>query len=559
MRHGGRILVDQLAIQGIRQVFQLPGESFLPVLDGLRDRPEITTVTGRQEGGVTMMAEAAAKLTGRPGIAFVTRGPGATNASAGVHVARQDETPLILFVGQVERSVRDREGFQEVEYRQMFAPLAKWVAEIPEPSRIPEYVARAFHVSRAGRPGPVVLALPQDVLAEKVEVADAGRAERARNEAGADGIAAVLRLLSRCRRPFMIVGGGSWNDRCRQLAPHFAESWRLPVGTAFRCQDFFDNLHPCYAGDVGIGIRPGLAQAIRESDLLLLIGSRPDEITAGGYDLLAVPEPSPEVVHVYPDPREIGWNHRPGLAIVAEPETFLSALRGHEPPNPPPWRERTAELHASWQEWSGRPEAGAGSLRLETVVRHLDQRLPDDAILTSGAGNYAGWAHRYFRFHGRRRQLAPRSGSMGYALPAAVAASIVEPGRCVVCLAGDGCFQMTMQEFGTACQHGANILVLVANNGMYGTIRMHQASSFPGRPFGTALDNPDFAALARSYGAFGMRVEHDRDVPEAVEEGLRFEGPALLDLRLDPEALTTRLRLSEHEQAALGSRAASAG
>ncbi len=553
MRHGGRILVDQLALNGVELVFQVPGESFLAALDGLWRHPAIRTVTGRQEGGVAMMAEAVGKLTGRPGIAFVTRGPGATNASAGVHVARQDSTPMVLFVGQVPLAERDREAFQEVDYRRMFAPLAKWVAEIEDVRRIPEYVARAFHLAMAGRPGPVVLALPEDVLSGEAEVEDAPPVATVVPRATPEEVAVVGERLARSERPFLLVGGGRWEPAASDALARFAAAWELPVGTAFRCQDHLDNRHPCYAGDVGIGVDPQLAEAIRDSDLLLAIGTRLDEITTSGYRLLAPPAPVQRLIHVHPDADEAGRTFRPELAVVSSPAAFLERAAALPAPAERPWAERTRTLHARYLSWSGEPEPAPGGLDLARVVRHLDAILPEDAVVTNGAGNYAGWVHRYFRFKHHGTQLAPRSGSMGYALPAAVAAKLLRPEREVVCFAGDGCFQMTMQEFGTACQHGASILVLVVNNGIYGTIRMHQERRYPGRVSGTVMRNPDFAGLARAYGAYGARVTRDEDIADAIVEARRSDGPALLELMVDPEALTTRLRLDDLRRATAAS------
>ncbi len=545
MRHGGRILVDQLALNGVELVFQVPGESFLAALDGLCGHPAIRTVTGRQEGGVAMMAEAVGKLTGRPGIAFVTRGPGATNASAGVHVARQDSTPMILFVGQVPLAVRDREAFQEVDYRRMFAPLAKWVAEIEDARRIPEYLARAFHIATAGRPGPVVLALPEDVLSSDAEVADAPPVVPAVPRAASEDVATVAARLAGAARPLVLVGGGGWSAAASDALARFAAAWEIPVAVAFRCQDHLDNRHPCYAGDLGIGIDPELEAAVHDSDLLLTIGTRLDEITTGGYRMLRPPVPAQRLIHVHPAAEETGCCYRPELAVVSSPAAFLEGLAARPVPPARPWAARTRALHARYLAWSGEPEPAPGALDLARVVRHLDALLPEDAIVTNGAGNYTGWVHRYFRFKRYGTQLAPRSGSMGYALPAAVAAKLARPEREVVCFAGDGCFQMTMQEFGTACQHGARLLVLVVNNGIYATIRMHQERRYPGRVSGTAMRNPDFAALARAYGAYGARVTRDDEIADAIAEARRSDGPAILELVVDPEVLTPRLRLGD--------------
>ncbi len=540
-RHGGRILIDQLAIQGVERVFCVPGESFLAALDALHDSP-IATIVCRQEGGAAMMAEASGKLTGRPGIAFVTRGPGATNASAGVHVAFQDSTPMILFIGQVATGQRDREAFQEVDFRAMFGPLAKWVAEIDRTERIPEYVSHAFHVAQSGRPGPVVLALPEDMLSATAQIADAPAATLPVSQASQAAIDAVLAALAGAERPFVLVGGGGWSADAARDLEHFAGQWHLPVGASFRCQDYLDNRSPNYAGDVGIGINPALAARVRDADLLLVLGARLGEMTTGGYTLLDVPHPRQRLVHVHPDPSELGRVYRPELAICARPADLIAGLARHAPQGPLPWRQRCVEARAEYEAWQ-QPEPTPGAVKMEEIVRHLSAALPDNAILTNGAGNYASWLHRYFRYKGWRTQLAPTSGSMGYGLPAAIAAQLACPDRAVICLAGDGCFQMTMQEFGTACQYGANIVAIVCNNGMYGTIRMHQERNYPGRVSGTGLVNPDFAALARAYGGHGEIVERTDQFPAALERALAAGRPALVELRLDPAALTPRIRL----------------
>lgn len=543
MRHGGRILADQLAIQGVDTIFEMPGESFLAVLDGLYDRNDIRTIVGRQEGGVAMMAEATGKLTGRPGIAFVTRGPGATNAAAGVHIAMQDQTPMVLFVGQVGRDARDRDSFQEVDYRRTFAPLAKWAAEIDDVRRIPEYVSHAFHLAMAGRPGPVVLALPEDMLAEAAEVADALPVGRVEARPAAEEVVEVARRIAAARRPLVLIGGGGWSEAARLALERFAAAWQLPVANGFRCQDYIDNLHPCYAGDLGIGPEPTLLRYVADADLLLAVGTRLDEMTTGDYTRLRPPVPRQELIHVHPDPNEIGRVYRPTLAVVAGSTPFLEAIAALAPPAARPWAGETAQLHAAHRRWRYEPDPTPGDLRLSHVVRQVSDRLAADAIVTSGAGNYAVWVHRYICHRRFRTQLAPVSGSMGYGLPAAVAAKIRFPEREVVCFAGDGCFQMTMQEFGTAVQYGAAILVLVVDNGMYGTIRMHQERRYPERVIGTGLRNPDFAALARAYGGFGATVRHDDEFLDAFEEARRSSAPAILHLLVSPEALTPRLTL----------------
>ena len=540
-RHGGALLVDCLAAQGVERVFCVPGESFLAALDGLRDSA-IDVVVGRQEGGVAMMAEATGKLTGRPGVAFVTRGPGATNASAGVHIAFQDSTPMVLFVGQVPTHHRDREAFQEVDYRGMFGPLAKWVAEIDRADRIPEYVSRAFHVARSGRAGPVVLALPEDMLSGPAEGEPAPAATLPSGLAAEADVAAVVERLERAERPLVVVGGGGWSAGAARALGAFAEAMGLPVGASFRCQDYLDNRHPCYAGDVGIGINPALARRVREADVILALGARLGEITTSGYTLLRPPVPAQALIHVHADPDEVGRVYRPEIAVVARPGPFATQLAGAARPREGgAWLAGARADYDAWQE----PHETPGALKLERVVAHLGRVLPEDAVLTNGAGNYSAWLHRYHRYRGFRTQLAPTSGSMGYGLPAAIAAKLEQPEREAVAFAGDGCFQMTGQEFGTACERGANIVVLVCDNGMYGTIRMHQERAYPGRVSATGLANPNFAALARAHGGHGAAVERDEEFPAALAEARAAERPAILHLRLDPRALSPRMVLED--------------
>ncbi len=540
--HGGALLVKCLAAQGVARVFCIPGESFLAALDGFVGSG-IDVVVARQEGGAAMMAEATGKLTGRPGVAFVTRGPGATNASAGVHVAFQDSTPMILFVGQVASDQRDREAFQELDYRAMFAPLAKWVAEIDRADRIPEYVSHAFHVAQAGRPGPVVLALPEDMLSGPAAGAPVPAAVLPSGRAAEADVAAVVDRIARAERPFCIVGGGGWSAAAAAALARAAEKLNLPVGAAFRCQDYLDNRHPCYAGDVGIGINPALATRVRDADVILALGARLGEMTTSGYTLIRPPVPDQVLVHVHADPNELGRVYRPELAVCARPGPFAEqlALAARPRADRGSWRAAARHDYEGWQQ----PQPTPGALRMETVVAHLNAVLPDDAILTNGAGNYTGWLHRYYRYRTFRTQLAPTSGSMGYGLPAAIAAKLEHPGRTVVCLAGDGCFQMVSQEFATAVQAGAAVVVLVCDNGMYGTIRMHQAREYPGRPSGTRLVNPDFAALARAHGGFGATVADDAAFPDAFAAARAAGAPAILHLKLDPRALTPRATLDD--------------
>ena len=541
---GGFLLVKALEQLGAGRVFCVPGESYLPVLDALHDASIPVTVC-RQEGGAAMMAEAWGKLTGRPGICMVTRGPGATNAAAGLHVAQQDSTPMILFVGQIETGMRGRDAFQEVDYRQMFGGIAKWVAEIEDPARIPEMLSRAYHVATSGRPGPVVLALPEDTLARTAEVAELPPFRPVETHPSLAQMAELQKRLWAARRPLAILGGSRWNDAARAAFARFAERFRLPVACSFRRQMLFDNLHPNYAGDVGIGINPALAERVREADLLLLVGGRMSEMPSQSYELLDIPSPRQALVHVHAGAEELGRVYLPDLAIHATPIGFAAALEGLQPPNEIAWSGSADEAHKSYLAWSGARPKVPGALQMAQVMDWLEENLPDDAVLTNGAGNYATWVHRFHRFRRNNTQLAPTSGSMGYGLPAAVAAGLHSPGRRVVCFAGDGCLQMTMQEFGTAVQDGSAIIVVVVDNGMYGTIRMHQERDFPGRVSATTLVNPDFAALARAYGAHAETVLTADEFGPAFERAAASGGPALLHLKLDPEAITPVRTLSQ--------------
>ncbi|ARJ68760.1 thiamine pyrophosphate-binding protein [Paracoccus contaminans] len=541
MRHGGRILADALALHGVRRVFSVPGESFLAALDGLHDTGIDNTVC-RHEGGAAMMAEAWGKLTGAPGVCFVTRGPGATNASAGVHVARQDSTPMILFVGQIARSDRDREAFQEVDYRQMFGGIAKWAAEIDHTDRIPEYVARAFDLAQSGRPGPVVLALPEDMLSALSDAADLAPAARPVAGLSDSQLAAIADALAASERPLVVPGGSVWSPQDAANLARFAESWGLPVAVPFRRQSHMDNRHPNYAGDLGVGMNPRLGEALQQADCILSLGSRLGDTLTNGYDLMSPAAQGRRIIHVYPSPDEIGhlWRADPGIAAC--PRAVLAALAGR--PAPRRWDDWTAGLRARYEDWQA-PRPTPGAVRMEEVVRWLSDNLPEDAIITNGAGNYASFIHRYFRFKRAGTQLAPTSGSMGYGLPAAIAASIAHPGRTVICMAGDGCLQMTINELSTAAQEGARVIVIVANNGRYGTIRMHQEKHYPGKVSGTDLFNPDFAALVRAYGGHGEVVTDQAGFAGAFGRAQASGGLALIELRLDPEALTTGATLSE--------------
>jgi acetolactate synthase-1/2/3 large subunit len=548
MRSGGRILVDQLALHGVERVFGVPGESFLPVLDALLDS-RVRFVTCRHEAGAANMAEAVGKLTGRPGVCLVTRGPGATHAAVGLHTASQDGTPFLLLVGQVARGEMEREAFQELDYRRTFGQLAKWVAEVDSAARLPELVARAFATATSGRTGPVVLALPEDMLVEEADVPDAALYRPAQAAPGAHDLARLRELLQGARRPLVVVGGQPWSEQAHGQVAGWCEASRLPVASAWRCQDYVDNLSPSYAGHLGLAADPRLVQRLRDADLLLLVGTRLGDIETGGYRTLTPPATGKTFVHVHPSPEELGRVYQPTLPVVASGPAFAAALAEVEPLDGAAWADWTAQAHAEFVDNMAGREL-PGTLRLTEVMEHLRASQPHDALLTNGAGNFAIWAHRFFAFRSYRTQLAPCSGAMGYGLPAAVAAKLVHPERIVVCLTGDGDFQMSGQELATAVQERAAVVVLVVDNGMYGTIRMHQERQYPGRPSGTSLLNPDFAALAWAYGAYGERVERSEDFAPAFERALSAGVPAVLQLVVDPEALTPRQTLSEIRAAA---------
>jgi acetolactate synthase I/II/III large subunit len=549
-RSGGQVLVDQLVLHGADLAFGVPGESYLAVLDALHDAPLRLVVT-RHESGAANMAEAYGKLTGRPGICMATRGPGATNASNGVHTAMQDSTPMLLLVGQVARETIGREAFQELDYRAVFGTMAKWATQIDRAERVPEIVARAFAVATSGRPGPVVIALPEDMLASEVDVPDAAPHRPLAGPAPDErDMARLAELLAEAERPLAIVGEGGWTARTGADVAAFAEAQGVPVAASFRCQDFVDNASPAYAGHAGLGMDPALATRIREADLLLAIGGRLGEIPTAGYTLVRPGAPTQRLVHVHPEPGEIGAVYAPALGIVAGLEAFAGAARALEPAGAD---ARAGLLEAARGEYE-RNLAEArelpGALQMTAVMAALRERLPDEAIITNGAGNFSVWAHRYYEFHRYPTQLGPQSGSMGYGVPAAVAAKAVHPDRPVVCIAGDGDFLMTGQELATAVQEELDVVVLVVNNAMYGTIRMHQERHYPGRVVGTDLRNPDFVAFARAFGAHGALVERSEDFPGALDEALGCGGPALIELRVDPQAITPRQTLDEIRAAA---------
>ncbi len=541
-RHGGKILTDQLAVQGVQRVFSVPGESFLAVLDGLHDSA-IQNVVCRHEGGAVMMAEAHGKLTGRPGVAFVTRGPGATNGSSGVHVAMQDSTPMVLFVGQIARGHRDREAFQEVNYRAMFGPLAKWVAEIDQTERIPEYVARAFQTAMSGRPGPVVLALPEDMLSAVAEVSDRPRVDVSAPVATDTQAEAIAAALTRTERPLLIAGGPGWSEDAATALAQVAERFDLPVAVPFRRQDYLDNRHPNYVGDLAVGMNPKLADLVREADTLLMLGTRFGDIATDGYDLLDPAGSDKTLIQTHPDPDMLARLYSVDLAVCASSLSVLEAM-GQMTIDSAAWRDWRAAARRNYEAWQ-EPNATPGQVQMEEIIPWLSEHLPEDAILTNGAGNYAAFLHRYFRYKRVHTQVAPTSGSMGYGFPAAIAAKLEHPDRPAICFAGDGCFQMSLNECSTAMQHGAAVIVIVVNNGKYGTIRMHQELAYPERVSGTALANPDFAALARAYGGFGMVVNRTEDFAEAFQAAQDAGTLAVIELKLDDEVLSTGMTVSE--------------
>lgn len=548
MRHGGKILIDQLEAQGVSAAFTVPGESFLAALDGLHDSNRIKTVICRQEGGAAMMAEAWGKVTGEPGICMVTRGPGAANAMAGLHVAQQDSTPMIMFLGLPGEKHEDREAFQEIETKSLFGSFVKWTAVIRSTTRIPEYVSRAFHVAKNGRPGPVVLGLPEDMLSALGQADDAKAARLAEPAPSAADESTFAALLAKAQRPLMIVGGPGWSAKIQKQVEAFADRFDMPVAAAFRFQDYIDNRHRCYAGHAGIGLDAKLAAAIDASDLLIVVGARLGEMTTSGYTLIEIPNPKQTLVHVHPSGNELGSVYRADLPINATAATFVDFLESLPAPASKSWSATTKELHGAYLA-SLSPLVTPGSVQFAEVVRTVSDMLPENGIVTNGAGNYAGFVHRYTQYKGYRSCLAPTSGSMGYGLPAAIAAKLADPTRTVVNYAGDGCFLMTGQEMATAAQYGLDIVTIVANNGMYGTIRAHQERQYPERVVGTTLMNPDFAAYARAFGGHGEKVSSTAEFKPAFERALASRKPAIIELEIDPEALTPRQTLSQIREA----------
>jgi acetolactate synthase-1/2/3 large subunit len=535
LRSAAEVLVEQLRIHGVQHVFCVPGESYLAVLDAFHDS-DLTVTVCRQEAGASMAAEAIGKVTGRPGVCFVTRGPGATNASHGIHIAQQDSSPLVMFVGQVARDTREREAFQELDYRAVFGSMTKWSTEIDDPARVPELVSRAFHIAANGRPGPVVIAIPEDMLVERVAVADAPPYAPIETSPGPAEMDKFAELLSAARAPIFLCGGSRWSQAASDRLAGFAKQYSLPVATTFRRGHLFDQTHECYAGDLGIGPNPKLLERVKTADLVVLLGGRLGELPSQHYTLFDIPRPQTNFVHVHPGADELGRVYSPTLAIHATPTAFTAALAGLKFSRAPAGDAKSA--NADYRAWTETPTEQPGGVNFGAVMVWLRDNLPPDAILCNGAGNYAAWIHRFFRFRRFGSHVAPASGSMGYGVPAALAMRRLYPDRTVVCLAGDGDFLMNGQEFATAVQYNLPFTTIIADNSMYGTIRMHQEREYPGRVSATALRNPDFAAYAQAFGGFGISVERTEDFPKAFTEAQASGLPAIVRLAIDPEAIT---------------------
>lgn len=547
MKSGGELVVDALAAHGVTQLFCVPGESYLEVLDALHDSP-INATSARQEGGAAMMAEAWGKLHGTPGICFVTRGPGATNASAGIHVAQQDSTPMILFIGQINSKLRHREAFQEVDYGQYLGSMAKWVAEIDSAERITEMVSRAWSVATSGRPGPVVLVLPEDTLSSTAPSTPIKPFSVLETYPSQADLQQMANMIEHAVKPIIVLGGSRWDKDSVAQIESFAEHFSVPVACSFRRQMLFNHLHPHYAGDVGLGINPQLKSTLLDADLVILMGGRFSEVPSQNYALLGVQSTQQKLIHIHVSAEELGRVYRADLAIHASPKALAQGLSQLTPPSGISQQriDHVAQCNAHYQSWSSMPtKAHPGDVQMPAIMTHLAATLPADTIITNGAGNYASWVHRFWKFTEYGTQLAPTSGSMGYGLPAAVAAKIAFPHKTVVAFAGDGCFQMTMQEFGTAAQEQAAVIVLVIDNGMYGTIRMHQERHFPSRVSATDLVNPDFCALAKAYDAFATQVTHSDQFPAALKAAIAAKKPALIHIKLHPQAMTPNQTLDQ--------------
>lgn len=558
-RLGGHLLVDQLLAHGVKHVFCVPGESYLAVLDGLYDT-DIKVTICRQEGGAAMMADAHGKLTGEPGICMVTRGPGASNAMAAIHIAHQDSTPLILFVGQIERGMRERDAFQEMDYRAVFGTQTKWTTEIDQVERIPEIVSRAFHIATSGRPGPVVIALPEDMLVEYASAPPTPHYDTIDAAPTTAQLKQLAEKLASAKKPLAILGGTRWNQTAVDQFAAFAEQWQLPVAVQFRRQMLFPTNHPCFVGDVGLGSNPKLMQYIKDADQLLLVGGRMSEIASQSYTLLDIPVPKQGIIHVYPDPNELNRVYRANLAINVSPASFADAVSGLTPPanNSATRTPLLQELRNNYLAWHDPATIQhPGELQMGQVMAWLNNTLPSDAIMCNGAGNYATWLHRFYNFRQYGTQLAPTSGSMGYGLPAAVGAKRIHPNRQVVCFAGDGCFMMHGQEFATAVQYQLPIIVVLIDNSMYGTIRMHQELHYPARISATQLNNPDFAAYAQAFGGHGERITQTDQFGPAFERAVASQKPAILHCIIDPQTISPTTTLEKIRQQALKQAASS--
>jgi len=542
LRSAAEVLVDQLRIHGVKHVFCVPGESYLAVLDAFHDSDLAITVC-RQEAGACMMAEAIGKVTGRPGVCFVTRGPGATNASHGIHIARQDSSPLVMFIGQVARDMREREAFQEVDYGAFFGSMTKWTTEISDPARVPEIVSRAFYTAANGRPGPVVISIPEDMLVERIAAVDAPPFALVETSPGPADMAKFAAMLGAARAPIMLLGGSRWSQAAVDGVARFAQKYAIPVCTTFRRGHLFDQTHSCYAGDVGIGPNPKLIARVKAADLVIVVGGRLGELPSQGYTLFDIPRPQTPFVHVHPGAEELGRVYSAHLPIHATPMAFAAALEGLTFSRAPAGEAKAA--HADYVEWTQKPTEQPGAVNFGAVMVWLRDNLPADAILCNGAGNYAAWIHRFFRFRRFGSHVAPASGSMGYGVPAAVAMKRLYPQRQIVCLAGDGDFLMNGQEFATAVQYDLPFTTIIVDNGMYGTIRMHQEREYPGRISATELRNPDFPAYARAFGGFGVSVERTEDFPAAFKAAQASGKPAIVRLAIDPEAITPVMTLAK--------------
>ncbi len=544
-RSGGQVLVDQLRIHGVDTVFCVPGESYLTVIDALHDaQNEIKTVACRQEGGATNMAEAYGKLTGKPGVAMVTRGPGACNGSIGVHTAMQDSTPMVIFIGQVARDQEYREAFQEVDYHKFYGAICKEVVQIDSADRVPELVSQAFHVAASGRPGPVAVSIPEDMQRDMVDVVDARPFQTVRPEVGPKAMGAFRGQLASAERPLMILGGAGWSEQACSDIKAFAEANAIPVAASFRCQDLFDNMHENYAGELGTSASPKLAQRVKDADLLIVVGSRLGEMTSGGYSLVNLPVPQQKLVHIFMESLEIGRVYEPDLAIVGSMESFAAGARDMEPVVCGKWEDWLRQAHQDYLD-NLEPSLEMSSVDMHEVMDILNAKLPDDAIITNDAGNFSGWAQRFYRYRGFRTQLGPTSGAMGYGIPAAISARLVRPERPVVCFVGDGGAMMSGQEVATAVQYGSDPIILVINNNSYGTIRMHQERDYPDRSLATTLVNPDFAKWAESFGAYGAVVEHTEDFEPIFDAAMSAGRISVIEIRVDLETITTRTTLDK--------------